>query len=58
MIKRGGQRQMRDRRKNMRADYEFVPSPDGRRIMKGCMIALPLSAALWWLILRAASAMI
>lgn len=58
MIKRGGQWQMRDRRKNIGADNEFVPSPDGRSFMKGCMIALPLSAALWWLILRAASAMI
>lgn len=58
MIRRGGEGYARFQRSETRTDDEIVPSPDGRRFMKGCMIAIPLSAILWWLILQVASAMI
>ncbi|SCW79238.1 hypothetical protein SAMN02927924_02872 [Sphingobium faniae] len=39
------------------ADEADLPALDDRRFTKGCLIAVPLSPILWWLILRTASAM-
>jgi len=58
MIRRGGERYTRFQRDEAGRDDEIVASPDGIRFAKGCMIAIPLSSFLWWLILQVASAMI
>lgn len=52
------ERCFRERRVSIQERRHIEPSPDGVRFMQGCLIALPLSAALWWLILEVARAMI
>lgn len=51
-------RRLRKRRVSFNHPYGIGPSPEGIRFGKGCVIGLPLSAVLWWLILEAAKAMI
>ena len=52
------ERRFRERRISLCDGHHIVPSPDGQRFVTRCLIGLPLSVILWWLVPEAARAMI